>query len=77
VNRGPKIAKKNQKETEEKQPSIIIDPLAENIDWGKPMDEEMPHLHPYKRDDSNLQSVKDAIVKKYTEEQTTEKKIHK
>jgi len=69
VKRGPKLT---SVETEEKQPVNVHDPLTEVIDWNKPMEEEMPHLQPYKRDDTNLQSIKDAIVKKYTEQAMAE-----
>jgi len=62
VKKGPKLTKDDVSENEEKVIVDESDPLAEMIDWNKPLDEEMPHLERYRQDDTNLQSVKEALA---------------
>jgi len=69
VQKGPKLSKHNSTEDTGITQPTVFDPLAEKIDWDRPVENDIPHLLPYKRDDSNLKSVQEALVKKFTEEQ--------
>jgi len=72
VKKGPKVAKGGVVEDVKEEKVVDDDPLSINIDWDKPIDEAIPHLQPYKRNEDNLKSIQDAIVKKYTDAENAE-----